>query len=97
MLRRLTFAPLDKGLTDMPSRSELPGTLSRDKFLNALERCGFTINRAGGKGDHYKVIWPKTGKSVTVTNDLRRDVLYYLVKQLESISEVSWEDIKKEL
>ena len=54
----------------MPSRSELPGQLPRKKFLNALRRLGFDINTVGGKGDHVKVVWPSTQKSVTVVADL---------------------------
>jgi len=80
----------------MPSRSELPGELPRKKFLNALARLGFVINTVGGKGDHIKVIWSATQKSVTVTGDLRKDVLYYLLKEIEIISGVTWEQIKKE-
>lgn len=72
----------------MPSRSELPGDLSRRKFLNALRRLGFEINTVGGKGDHFKVVWPATQKSVTVIGDVRKDVLYYLLKEIEAMSGV---------
>ncbi|MDD2785367.1 MAG: type II toxin-antitoxin system HicA family toxin [Patescibacteria group bacterium] len=81
----------------MPSRSELPGELPRKKFLNALSRLGFDINVVGGKGDHFKVTWPPTQKSVTIIGDLRKDVLYYLLKEIEKISGVSWEQIKDKL
>lgn len=81
----------------MPSRSELPGQLPRRKFLNSLRRLGFVINTVGGKGDHVKIIWPPTNKSVTVIGDLRKDVLYYLLKELESISGISWDQIKDKL
>lgn len=81
----------------MPSRSELPGNLSRQKFLKALIRLGFEINTVGGKGDHFKAIWPATQKSITVVSDLRNDILYYLLKQIEIISKVTWEERKKEL
>ena len=67
----------------MPSRSELPGDISRKKFLRALRRLGFEINSIGGKGDHVKIIWPETQKSITVDADLRKDVLYYLLKEIE--------------
>lgn len=80
----------------MPSRSELPGELSRRKFLNALVHLGFTIDTFGGKGDHTKVIWPSTQKSITIIGDLRKDVLYYVLKEIEVISSVTWEEIKKE-
>lgn len=81
----------------MPSRSELPGELPRQKFLNALHRLSFDINVVGGKGDHFKVTWPPTQKSVTVIGDLRKDVLYYLLKEIEKISNITWEDIKGKL
>lgn len=81
----------------MPSRSELPGELSRRKFLNALSRLGFTIDAFGGKGDHIKAIWPATQKSITIMGDLRKDVLYYVLKEIEMISGVTWEQIQKEL
>jgi predicted RNA binding protein YcfA (HicA-like mRNA interferase family) len=81
----------------MPSRSELPGELPRKKFLNALGRLGFEINTVGGKGDHWKVVWPRTQKSITVIGDLRKDVLYYLLKEIEMMSGVTWEEIRKEL
>ena len=81
----------------MPSRSELPGEISQKKFLKALQRLGFDINTIGGKGDHVKVIWPCTQKSVSVDRDIRKDVLYYLLKEIEIISGITWEDIRKEL
>lgn len=65
--------------------------------MNALRRLGFEINTLGGKGDHVKVLWPPTQKSITVTADLRKDVLYYLLKEIEAISGVTWEHIKVEL
>lgn len=81
----------------MPSRSELPGDLSRNKFLNALGRLGFNINTVGGKGDHVKIIWPPTQKSISVDGDVRKDVLYYLLKEIELVSGVTWDQIKLEL
>lgn len=81
----------------MPSRSELPGDLARKKLLKALVRLGFEINTIGGKGDHVKIIWPQTQKSITMDTDIRKDVLYYLLKEIENMSGVTWEDIKKEL
>ncbi|MEK7496753.1 MAG: type II toxin-antitoxin system HicA family toxin [Patescibacteria group bacterium] len=79
----------------MPSRSELPSFVSRRKFLKALVKLGFEINYKGGRGDHVKIIWISTQKSITVDQDLRKDVLYYLLKQIEETSGVTWEEIKK--
>jgi hypothetical protein len=79
----------------MPSRSELPGEIARWKFVNALRRCGFLINTVGGKGDHVKIIWPATQKSISVDGELRKDVLYYLLKEIVAVSGVTWEQIKE--
>jgi hypothetical protein len=79
----------------MPSRSELPGFVSRQKFLKAVVKLGFEINYKGGRGDHVKIIWSHTQKSITVDLDLRKDVLYYLLKQIEQVSGVTWEQIRE--
>ncbi|NQU78013.1 type II toxin-antitoxin system HicA family toxin [Candidatus Falkowbacteria bacterium] len=81
----------------MPSRSELPGKISRNKFTKALIRLGFVIDKKGGDGSHCKVTWSATQKSITIQSDLRKDVLYYLLKEIEEHSGVTWEDIKEEL
>ena len=81
----------------MPSRSELPGEIPRKKFLRAVVRLGFTMNTIGGKGDHVKILWPSTQKSISVDGDLRKDVLYYLLKEIEVVSGVTWEQIKQQL
>lgn len=79
----------------MPSRSELPGEIKRRKFTKALERLGFVIDTTGGKGSHIKIVWPVTQKSITIPSDIRKDVLYYVLKEIETMSGVTWEDIKK--
>lgn len=81
----------------MPSRSDLPGHISRRKFLRALKRCGFSIHKTGGKGSHVKVIFTQNQKSITIPKDLRRDVLFYVLKQIEELTPVTWEDIKSYL
>ena len=81
----------------MPSFSDLPGEIKRNKFTKALKRLGFIIDKTGGEGSHYKAIWPKTQKSVTIQSQLRKDVLYYLLKEIEQYSNVTWEDIKRSL
>jgi len=81
----------------MPSLSELPGEIIRKKFTKALIRLGFIIDKKGGDGSHYKIIWPTTQKSITIQSKLRKDVLYYLLKEIEEVSDITWEDIKKEL
>ena len=81
----------------MPSLKYLPGTLPRKKLTIALERLGFTINKDGGKGSHYKVIHQTTQKSITIPERLNKVVLFYLLKEIERISGISWEDIKQKL
>lgn len=81
----------------MPSRSQLPGELNRRKFVKALERLGFEANYAGGDGSHCKILWPANQKCFTLQSKLRKDVLYYILKEIEKISGVTWEDINKEL
>ncbi|MEK7159492.1 MAG: type II toxin-antitoxin system HicA family toxin [Patescibacteria group bacterium] len=81
----------------MPSLSELPGEIKRRKFIRALQRLGFIIDKAGGAGSHYKATWPKTQKTITMQFNLRKDVLYYLLKEIESYSGITWDDIKEQL
>jgi len=75
----------------------LPGELNRKKFIKALIRLGFVINRIGGKGSHYKVIWSANNKSITIPADLRKDVLRYIIKEVENISGVTWDEINDKL
>lgn len=81
----------------MPSLSDLPGEIKRKKFIKALTRLGFLINKWGGDGSHYKVIWPKNEKSITIPSKLPKQVLGYVLKEIENYSGINWEDIKKEL
>ncbi len=81
----------------MPSLSELPGEIKRNKFIKALQRLGFIIDTSGGNGSHYKAIWPSTQKSITIPQQLPKKVLSYLLKEIENYSGVTWGDIKKEL
>lgn len=81
----------------MPSLSELPGEIKRKKFIRALQRLGFIIDKIGGDGSHYKATWSRTQKSVTIQSGLRKDVLCYLLKEIEQYSGITWEDIQKEL
>lgn len=81
----------------MPSRSQLPGNIKRKKFIKALIRCGFEIDLSGGDGSHYKATWPATQKSITIQSNLRKDVLYYLLKEIEQNSGITWEEIKNKL
>ncbi len=79
----------------MPSLSQLPSDLSRERFIRALSAVGFQINKKGGDGSHYKAIWPTTQKSITIQYDFRKDVLYETLKDIKVISGIEWEEIKK--
>lgn len=81
----------------MPSLSQLPGEIKRKKLTKALVRLGFVLDEKGGNGSHYKALWPKTQKAITLPYDLNKYTLYYLLKEIETISGVTWEDIRKEL
>lgn len=81
----------------MPSRSELPGEIKRRKFIKALTRVGFLIDVTGGAGSHYKAVWPRNQKSVTIPSELRKDVLQYVLKAIEEVSGVTWETIRAKL
>ncbi|MEK7546805.1 MAG: type II toxin-antitoxin system HicA family toxin [Patescibacteria group bacterium] len=81
----------------MPSLSELPGEIKQNRFCKALQRVGFEINKVGGNGSHFKAIWPRNQKSVTIPFYLPKQTLKYVLKELEEISEVDWNQIKKEL
>jgi len=81
----------------MPSLSDLPGEIKRKKFIKALTRLGFLINKWGGDGSHYKAIWPKNEKSITIPSKLPKQVLDYVLKEIENYSGINWEDIGKEL
>lgn len=81
----------------MPSLKYLPGTLPQKKLTIALEKLGFTINKTGGKGSHYKATHKITQKSITIRQRLNKVVLLYLLKEIEKISGVSWKDIKEKL
>lgn len=81
----------------MPPLSKLPGNLSRKKFAKALARLGFIIDTTGGVGSHMKITWPATQKSLTIQKDLRKDVLYYVLKEIEEYSGITWDQIKNKL
>lgn len=81
----------------MPSLSELPDKLNRKKLTKALERLGFIISKKGGKGSHIKVTCVRTQKSITLPAKLNKNVLYYVIKEIERYGDVNWNDIKEQL
>ena len=83
----------------MPSLSSLPSDLSRTKLLQALERCGFVVSMRGGNGSHCKATWPRSGKVAVIpySAKLPKKRLQYVLEDIEAISGLSWEDVRKEL
>ena len=81
----------------MPSLSELPGKVDREKFVRALQRLGFEISTKGGKGSHYKATWTKNQKCITIPKCLRKDVLKYLLEEIERHSGYTWKNIRDEI
>lgn len=67
------------------------------KLIKALRKVGFEINGVGGKGSHLKIVWPSTQKSITIPAGLEKHALYYILKEIETYSGVTWKEIKKEL
>ena len=81
----------------MPSLSQLPGEIKRKKLTKALARLGFIIDKKGGDGSHYKAVWPRTEKSVTVPYNINKYTLNYLLKEIEIISGLTWDNIREQL
>ncbi|MCK4636135.1 MAG: type II toxin-antitoxin system HicA family toxin [Candidatus Moranbacteria bacterium] len=80
----------------MPPRSQLPEKIKRTVFLKALEKNGFRIDSKGGKGSHIKVIHSNE-KMIIIPKKIEKQTLYYILKEIESCTGVSWNDIKKYL
>jgi predicted RNA binding protein YcfA (HicA-like mRNA interferase family) len=81
----------------MPSLNDLPGDLNRKKLSKALERLGFSISTKGGKGSHFKATHIKTQKSITIPSRLDKQVLKYVLKEIEECSGVTWEQLRPEI
>ena len=81
----------------MPSHSELPGLIKKRKFIKALEKNGFVISRKGGKGGHFKATYRNEKVIILPSSDLRKDQLYYIIKSIENITEITWKDLKRYL
>lgn len=81
----------------MPSHNDLPGEINRDRFIRAIQKAGFVVNKAGGNGSHYKATWPLTQKSLTIEYKLPKQTLRYVLKEIEEYSNgrVTWDVIKK--
>jgi predicted RNA binding protein YcfA (HicA-like mRNA interferase family) len=80
----------------MPPLEGLPGNINAEKIIRALRRLGFIIDTKGGKGSHVKAIWTNE-KFVTIQRKLFKVALKELLKEIESVSGLTWDDIRKEL
>lgn len=78
------------------SPHDLPGDLNPKKLVRALVRLGFTIDTTGGKGSHLKAIW-RNEKMVIIQRNLYRQALRLLLREIETVSGITWEEIKKQL
>lgn len=81
----------------MPSLSELPSNINCKKFIKALECLGFCVSKKGGKGSHVKLTYIMTQKSLTIPKCLNKNVLYYILKEVENITGITWDDISKKM
>lgn len=80
----------------MPSLSQLPSDLNRNKLIKALIRLGFRLDKTGGEGSHYKIICPNE-KTVTIQYKLHKVMLKKALEEIERYSGITWEQIKKKL
>ncbi len=81
----------------MPSLSGLLGKINRKKFIKALKRLDFTISKKGGKRSHFKVTYNLNQKSITIPENLDKNILYYVLKEIESYTNVTWNEIKNKM
>ena len=81
----------------MPPLSELPSDLRREELVRAFIRLGFSVDYTGGKGSHCKLVWPRSGKAVTIMRKLHKHACKYVIEQAMLVSGLTWEQIKEEL
>ena len=80
----------------MPSLSELPSDLNRNKLAKALLKLGFRVDRKGGDGSHYKIICPNE-KVVVLQYKLHKVMLRAVLIEIEKCSGIKWAQIKKKI
>lgn len=63
----------------------LPSDISQKRLAKAFEKSGFVLNVRGGKGGHYKLIDPKTGKFIIIQSNIFKAILIAKLKQAEEL------------
>lgn len=80
----------------MSSLNDLPSDMNREKLIRVLKKLGFTLDKRGGNGSHYKVICPNQ-KVIILPHKLYKQILKVILKEIEKNCGITWEQIKKEL
>lgn len=80
----------------MSPHEKVPSDLNAKKVIRALKRLGFSIDERGGKGSHVKATWTNQ-KAITIQKKLHKNAMRGLLAEIESISGLTWEDIKEEI
>lgn len=60
-------------------------------------RAGFIIDTKGGNGSHIKAIWPQNQKVIVIQQRLQKQTLSYVLKEIEQVTGVTWDDLRKYL
>ena len=63
----------------------LPSDVSQKRLAKAFQKVGFVIDPSGGKGGHYKLVDPKSGKFITLQYHLWKIVLKKKLQQAEEL------------
>ncbi len=63
----------------------LPSDISQKRLAKAFEKAGFILDFSGGKGGHYKLTDPNSGKFITLQSKLFKQILRDKLKQAEEL------------
>lgn len=63
----------------------LPSDVSQKRLAKAFQKVGFIVDVSGGKGGHYKLIDPKSGKFITLQSHIWKIVLKKKLQQAEEL------------
>lgn len=81
----------------MPPLSQIKDGLTQKQICKALVRLGFYIDYTGGNGSHALAEWPKNGKCLTIPYHMNKHVVRYICKQMEEISDCTWDELRSQL